>query len=171
MVTSVSSTKSSVTAPVVTSAAKPNISKALGGGSGIDIQSLASSLVDAERAPRAAAINKNITKNESAVSGFEAVRYALTTIQTALADLKDVSDFQSFKLSNSDSSTFTATATSTASAGQHSILVGQLASATRLTGTTAFSAVDTSINTGSAMTLKVSIGASGSTTDSYISVA
>lgn len=170
MVTSVSSIKPSV-APVVTGAAKPNIAKALGGGSGIDIQSLASSLVDAERAPRVAAINKNITKNESTVSGFSAVKYALTSIQTALADLKDVSDYQSFRLSNSDSSTFTASATSTASAGQHSILVGQLAAATRLTGTTAFSDTDTSINSGTAMTLKVSIGASGSTTDSYISVA
>lgn len=168
MVTSVSSIKPSVAAPVVTSAAKPNVTKALGGGSGIDIQSLASSLVDAERAPRAAAINKNITKNESTVSGFSAVKYALTSIQTALADLKDVSDYQSFKLSNSD--TFTATATSTASAGQHSVLVGQLAAATRLTGTT-FSASDTSINAGSAMTLIVSIGASDSTTQSWISVA
>lgn len=171
MVTSASSIRASVAAPVVTSAAKPNVTKTLGGGSGIDIQSLASSLVDAERAPRAVAINKNITKNESTVSGFSAVKYALTTIQTALADLKDVSDFQSFNLSNSDSSAFTATATSIASAGKHSVLVGQLASATRLTGTTAFSDIDTSINAGGDMTLKVSIGAAGSTTDSYISVA
>ncbi len=171
MVTSVSSTQPAVAAPVVASAAKPNVVKALGGGSGIDIQSLASSLVDAERAPKAAAINKNITKNEATVNGFFAVTSALTSIKTALADLKDVSDYQSFKLSSSDTSTFTATATSTASAGHHSVLVGQLAAATRLTGTTAFSAVDTSINSASAMTLKVSIGASGSTTDTYISVA
>jgi hypothetical protein len=38
--------------------------KALGSGSGIDTASLAQSLVDAEKAPRADAINKNIKKNE-----------------------------------------------------------------------------------------------------------
>ena len=170
MATSSSSITAATASPVVPSTAKPNVTKTLGGGSGIDIQSLAGSLFDAERAPRAAAINKNISKNEATVSGFAAVKYGLTTIQTALADLKDVSDYQSFSLSNSDTTTFTATATSAASAGKHSILVGQLAAATRLTGTTAFADTDTSINSASAMTLKVSIGASGSTTDTYISV-
>jgi hypothetical protein len=44
----------------------------LGAGSGIDTQSLASSLVDAERAPRQAAIDKNIKKNEAINKGGEA---------------------------------------------------------------------------------------------------
>jgi hypothetical protein len=47
--------------------------KALGSGSGIDTASLAQSLVDAEKAPRADAINENIKKSEAVVSRCPAV--------------------------------------------------------------------------------------------------
>jgi flagellar hook-associated protein 2 len=119
---------------------------------------LAGSLVDAERAPRAAAINRNIAKNDGIVSGMAAVKYVLSNLNTALADIKDVSDFKSFSISNSYTSYFTATATSSADDGTHSILVGQLATESRITGTNAFSATDTSVNSGAAMTLQVTIG-------------
>ena len=115
-------------------------------------------MVDAERAPRAAAINKNIAKNDGIVSGMAAVKYVLSNLNTALADIKDVSDFKSFSISNSYTDYFTATATSSADDGTHSILVGQLATASRITGTTAFSATDDSVNGGTAMSLKVTIG-------------
>jgi flagellar hook-associated protein 2 len=114
--------------------------------------------VEAERAPRAAAINKNIAKNDGIVSGMAAVKYVLSNLNTALDDIKDVSDFKNFSISNSYTDYFTATATSSASDGTHSILVGQLAQATRITGTTALSATDTSLNSGKAMSLKVTIG-------------
>ena len=76
MVTSVSSTSSSATSTSTSSstssassasskaASGQNVMKALGSGSGIDTASLAQSLVDAEKAPRADAINKNIKKRE-----------------------------------------------------------------------------------------------------------
>jgi flagellar hook-associated protein 2 len=115
-------------------------------------------LVDAERAPRAAAINRNIAKNDGIVSGMAAVKYVLSNLNTALADIKDVSDFKSFTISNSYTDYFTATATSSADDGTHSILVGQLAQATRITGTTAFSATDDSVNDGDAMYLMFTIG-------------
>ncbi|TRZ68956.1 MAG: hypothetical protein D4R98_00990 [Comamonadaceae bacterium] len=163
MVTSISSTTAtppatSTTSSASTSAAKTNITNKLGSGSGIDTSSLAGSLVEAERAPRAAAINKNIAKNDGIVSGMAAVKYVLSNLNTALDDIKDVSDFKNFSISNSYTDYFTATATSSASDGTHSILVGQLAQATRITGTTALSATDTSLNSGKAMSLKVTIG-------------
>jgi flagellar hook-associated protein 2 len=138
--------------------AKSNVTNKLGAGSGIDTSSLAGSLVEAERAPRAAAINKNISKNDGIVSGMAAVKYVLSNLNTALADIKDVSDFKSFSISNSYTDYFTATATSSADDGTHSILVGQLATESRITGTNAFSATDTSVNSGAAMTLQVTIG-------------
>lgn len=87
-----------------------------------------------------------------------AVKYVLSNLNTALADIKDVSDFKNFSISNSYTDYFTATATSSASDGTHSILVGQLATESRITGTNAFSATDTSVNSGAAMTLQVTIG-------------
>ena len=104
MVTSVSSTSSSSASTSTSSstssatskaASGQNVMKALGSGSGIDTASLAQSLVDAERAPRADAINKNIKKNEAIVSGYAAVKFALSAVKTAFEDLKDVSDFSS----------------------------------------------------------------------------
>ncbi len=164
MATSISSTTATPpattsTSSASTSAAKASITNKLGSGSGIDTSSLAGSLVEAERAPRAAAINRNISKNDGIVSGMAAVKYVLSNLNTALADIKDVSDFKSFSISNSYTDYFTATATSSADDGTHSILVGQLATASRITGTTAFSATDTSVNSAAAMSLKVTIGA------------
>jgi flagellar hook-associated protein 2 len=165
MATSISST--TATSPATSSTAslnatKSNVTNKLGAGSGIDTSSLAGSLVDAERAPRAAAINKNIAKNDGIVSGMAAVKYVLSNLNTALADIKDVSDFKSFSISNSYTDYFTATATSSADDGTHSILVGQLATASRITVDTteesAFSATDESVNGGYAMSLMVTIG-------------
>ena len=165
MATSISST--TATPPATSSTAslnatKSNVTNKLGAGSGIDTSSLAGSLVDAERAPRAAAINKNIAKNDGIVSGMAAVKYVLSNLNTALADIKDVSDFKSFSISNSYTDYFTATATSSADDGTHSILVGQLATASRITVDTtevsAFSATDESVNGGYAMSLMVTIG-------------
>jgi flagellar hook-associated protein 2 len=161
MATSISSTTATppaTSSSASTSASKSNVTNKLGAGSGIDTSSLAGSLVDAERAPRAAAINRNIAKNDGIVSGMAAVKYVLSNLNTALADIKDVSDFKSFSISNSYTDYFTATATSSADDGTHSILVGQLATESRITGTNAFSATDTSVNSGAAMTLQVTIG-------------
>lgn len=160
MATSISSTSSSTApVPLVTSnAAKKNVTNKLGAGSGIDTGSLAGSLVDAERAARAAAINKNITKNENTVSGMAALKYVLSNLNTALADIKDTSDFKNFSVNNSATSAFTATTSSSADDGTHSVLIGQLALATRISGTTAFSSASDSVNSGSAMSLKFTIG-------------
>ena len=161
MATSISSTAATppaTSSSTSTSATKPNVANKLGAGSGIDTSSLAGSLVDAERAPRAAAINKNIAKNDGIVSGMAAMKYVLNNLRTSLADIKDISDFKNFSISNSYTDYFTATATSSADDGTHSILVGQLALASRITGTNAFSATDTSVNDGEAMTLEVAIG-------------
>ena len=161
MATSISSTTATppaTSSTASTNASKSNVTNKLGAGSGIDTSSLAGSLVDAERAPRAAAINRNIAKNDGIVSGMAAVKYVLSNLNTALADIKDVSDFKSFSISNSYTDYFTATATSSADDGTHSILVGQLATESRITGTNALSATDTSVNSGAAMTLQVTIG-------------
>jgi flagellar hook-associated protein 2 len=151
------------------SSSSANLTNALGAGSGIDIKSLAKSLVDAEKAPRKAAIDKGVTNNEKVVSGMAAVKYALTNLQVAFDNLKDKSDFKTLSLSNSQSSAFTATASTAADAGSHTVLISALAAAQRNTGTTAYAATSTAINGGAAITL--TLGGTGFSGGDTITVA
>jgi flagellar hook-associated protein 2 len=152
-----------------TSTTAAAVVSALGAGSGIDTKSLANSLIAAEKAPRETAINRNITKNESLVSGFAAVKYALTNLKTAFDDLKDRSDFKSISATNSNTSAFTATTTSGADSGNHSVLVNSLATAQRNTGTVGFASSTTAINSGSAISLAVDIAQSSTGTTGFAS--
>jgi flagellar hook-associated protein 2 len=119
--------------------------KALGSGSGIDTASLAQSLVDAERAPRADAINKNIKKNEAIVSGYAAVKFALSAVKTAFDDLKDVSDFSSVIASSNQTDIFSVSTSSSTQPGSHSVLVTQLAQEQRSASTQLFTSASQSI--------------------------
>jgi flagellar hook-associated protein 2 len=159
--TSTTSTGTSAAAKTTgqnTAAAK--IVSAMGAGSGIDTQALAASLIAAERAPRTDAINKNISKNESIISGFSAVKYALGNLQTAFDALKDKSDYSNITVANSNTNAFTASAGASASAGNHSVVVNSLAAAQRNTGTLGYALSTTAINGGSAMSLDVGIAQS-----------
>jgi flagellar hook-associated protein 2 len=133
----------------------------MGAGSGIDTKSLAASLVAAERAPREAAINKNIAKSEAVVSGMAAVKYALSGVKAAFDDLKDTRDYTSIQVANSASSAFTATASSLATAGNHSITVTSLAKPQRLLSDTTWSATDDTV---SSSDITLTLAASGTGT-------
>ncbi len=156
MVTSVSSTSSSSASTSTSSstssatskaASGQNVMKALGSGSGIDTASLAQSLVDAERAPRADAINKNIKKNEAIVSGYAAVKFALSAVKTAFEDLKDVSDFSSVIASSNQTDIFSVSTSSSTQPGNHSVLVTQLAQEQRSASTQSFTSASQVITT------------------------
>ncbi len=148
-----------------TNAVSSNAISALGAGSGMDVKALATSLVEAERAPRKDVIDKKITKAEGGISGYSAIKFVLDGIKTSLMDLKDQSDFQSLTSRNSQSSAFNITASATASAGTHSITVNSLAKSQRnlssgfANTTTAVSATDLtlslSVNGGAAQSIVV----------------
>ena len=76
-----------------TNAVSSNAISALGAGSGMDVKALATSLVEAERAPRKDVIDKKISKAEGGISGYSAIKFVLDGIKTSLMDLKDQSDF------------------------------------------------------------------------------
>jgi flagellar hook-associated protein 2 len=128
------------------------IVKSLNAGSGIDTQSLADSLVAAERAPKQAAIDKNIQKNNDVVSGMSALKYVLNNLKTAFDDLKDVSDYKNMTVS-SDQSLVTATADAGASAGSHSIVVKSLAQGQRDVLSPQVPTTTSKLNNGAAMAL------------------
>jgi len=140
-----SSSTSSSTSTTSASSTKAGIINKLGSGSGIDVTSLAQSLVDAEKVPRTEAINKNISKNQAVISGFSAVKYALTNVQAAFDDLKDKSDFLAIKASTNQSNVFTPTATSSAAPANHSVLVTQLAQEQRSGSTQSYTGSDQAI--------------------------
>jgi flagellar hook-associated protein 2 len=161
MVTSVSSTSGSSTSTSNISSASStssadttlnkaatgqNVMKALGSGSGIDTAALAQSLVDAEKAPRAAAINKNISKSQAVVSGYAAVKYALSAVKTAFDDLKDVSDFSAVTATSNQADVFSVTTSTGTQPGSHSILVTQLAQEQRIASTQVFETADKSLS-------------------------
>jgi flagellar hook-associated protein 2 len=140
MATSVSSStsngsSSAVPAALVTAASvaannRTNAQKlitALGTGSGVDVASLAQNLTDAERVPKANAINAKINKNESRISGYAAIAYVATGVQNALNALKDERSFDGAVASVGNASTVTATAGSTATEGSHALTITQLA--------------------------------------------
>lgn len=143
--TSTSSSTSSASSATSKAGTGQNVMKALGSGSGIDTASLAQSLVDAEKAPRADAINKNIKKNEAIVSGYAAVKFALSAVKTAFDDLKDVSDFSSVIASSNQTDIFSVSTGSSTQPGSHSVLVTQLAQEQRSASTQSFTSASQSI--------------------------
>ena len=97
MVTATSSTTSTAatTAATATSAkaAAGKIISTLSAGSGVDVDSLANSLVEAEKAPRKAEIDAKVTKAEGGISGYAAMKFVLGDLQTAFSSLKNQSSF------------------------------------------------------------------------------
>ena len=104
-------------------------------------------MVDAEKAPRADAINKNIKKNEAIVSGYAAVKFALSAVKTAFEDLKDVSDFSSVIASSNQTDIFSVSTSSSTQPGNHSVLVTQLAQEQRSASTQSFTSASQVITT------------------------
>ena len=137
--------------------ATSSIINTLGAGSGIDVNSLAQSLVDAEKTPKKERIEAKIAKSEAKITGYSAVKYALSELKTAFGKLNDASDFSSIQPSNTQPSAFGVSASATAEAGSYSIEVLQTALAQR-TASSTFADRATTLNGGSAFTLNLSIG-------------
>lgn len=100
---------------------------ALGAGSGVDVKSLASSLVEAERAPRKAILEKKIQASEGGISGYAAIKFVLGDLSSAFGALKNQSAFNVMTTRNSQPSAFTVSSSSSTATGNHSVAVTQLA--------------------------------------------
>lgn len=108
-----------------------NTISALGAGSGVDIKTLATSLVDAERAPVKAAIDKKVTASQNTVSGYSAIMFVLDNLKTAFADLKNQSSFASIAPSISQPTAYSVTPGAGAASGSHTVKVNVLAAPQR----------------------------------------
>ena len=138
-------------------AASQKLVTSLGAGSGVDVSALAQNLVNAERVPKENAINAKITKNESRISGYAAMSFVLSGVQTALTALKDQNNFNALSVSNSSSSAFSVTTSATGAAGSHEIQVLDVAKSQRSVSS-GFAAAATPVNGGLAMSLSLNVG-------------
>jgi flagellar hook-associated protein 2 len=148
-------------AEVTATTSTSNAITALGAGSGMDVQSLATNLVEAERAPRKAVIEKKITQSESGISGYAAVKFVLGDLKNAFSNIKDQSDFNAMTTRVSQSSAMAVTTTATASTGSHSVNITNLAKAQRsISGsdTSGFASPSAQLNGGAAFSLILSKG-------------
>lgn len=103
-------------------------------GSGLDINSLVTQLMRAERQPLDALNTKKSQTNQK-ISAFGQIKSAISSLQSALSSLKSGSAFDVFKAASSDSKIASATANSNAAAGAYDITVTKLAKS-RVEGTT-----------------------------------
>lgn len=100
-------------------------------GSGLDVKSIVSQLMAAERQP--------LTKLDTKEAGYQAkltaygnLKGALSSFQSTMSGMSNVSLFKGFKATPADTSVLTATTSSIASAGTYSISVTNLAQSQKL---------------------------------------
>ena len=157
-------------AKATTAANRANAQKiisSLGAGSGVDVNSLAQNLVDAERIPRENALNDKITKNESRVSGYAAITFMMTELNKAVTALKDKNSFNTLTTSVGNANMVSLSTTASAQPGTHDLSVTQLAQAQRTVISGNFDAT-TQLNAGGAFKVGISVG--GGATE-YIDIA
>jgi len=101
-------------------------------GSGIDINSIVKALVDAERAPKQAQLDRLEKTTTSRISALGSLRSVVGELSSTLQGLNKLSAFQKNSISSSNSSVLTATAGTTVTPGSFSLQVQQLASSSKV---------------------------------------
>ena len=129
MVTATTSSTASTTTATTSSAktAAAKIVSTLGAGSGVDVTTLATSLVAAEKAPRQAEIDAKVAKAEGGISGYAAIKFVLGDLQTAFTNLKNQSSFNTLVPQISQPNAVSVTTTTSATTGSHLVSVTRLA--------------------------------------------
>ncbi len=118
-------------------------------GSGVDIGSLINQLIKAEGEPTLKRLQTKEANYQAEISGFGSLKGALSSFQSSLAGLKDISAFQARSATSSDQTIFSTSADSTAAAGSYGIEVVALAAAQKLVSKDGyFSSADDTVGEG-----------------------
>jgi flagellar hook-associated protein 2 len=124
-------------------------------GSGLDINSLVSQLVTAEKATQQAQITRAQTSTVTTISALASLKGAMSTFNTALTPLKTVEIFAARSATSSDPAVFSASATNAAAPGVYDIQVEHLASAHQISSDPFASGQSHEVGTG---TLTIAVG-------------
>ena len=130
---------------------------ALGAGASFDTKKIVEALVEAERAPARALIQRKADEGDAKITGLANAASILNKFKVSAQNLNDARDFNTYSINNSQTNAFTATANSTARAGTNSVTVNQIAQEQRSIST-GFDASNTAINDGSAIELSLTVG-------------
>ncbi|NCG06521.1 MAG: flagellar filament capping protein FliD [Gammaproteobacteria bacterium] len=128
-------------------------------GSGLDIDSIVTAIVDSERLPLMARVNARRAQVDTLVSGFGILQTQLESIRTNVASLADASKLKATQASTTDASAVTVEASSTAQPGSYIVNVSALASAHSLVSGT-FAATTEVVGSG---TLSIKVGTGSAT--------
>lgn len=101
-------------------------------GSGMDIDSIVTALVNAEKAPKTAQLDRLEKASTAKISSLGSLKSALSDFQTALKDLNDIKLFNTRTATSSDTARVTATASESALAGNYSVEVLSLAKSSKI---------------------------------------
>jgi flagellar hook-associated protein 2 len=128
---------------------------AAGIGSGLDVESIITSLMEVEQIPLK---NLQVKQGEllTQVSAYGTLRSALATFQDSVSALATTEDFNFYAATSGNEDAYTVEADDTAQAGSYSISVDALATAHKLGSTTAIADSSTLIgNAGDQMTITI----------------
>jgi len=150
---------SSNTATTSNQALGQSILTAVGAGSGVNVASLAQSLVNATQIPQSNIINTQIKSDQSKISGLSAVSYVVQEVQTAMTKLQDQSNFNNLTVSNTGTGLFSITTTTAAQAGTHTVSINSIASAQSVLSNS-FASGAVTLNGGSGFNIQIQSGTS-----------
>ena len=140
---------------------------ALGAGASFNTKTIVEALVEAERAPAKARIERRIANSEASISGMGKAVSVLNVLSAAAERLNDASDFKTYGVSNSQKDAFSTVATSEARTGSSSITVSQIAQEQRSVSNE-FTSTTAGLNGGAAITLSMVIGSASTTTTNIV---
>ncbi|MCL6414453.1 flagellar filament capping protein FliD [Aestuariirhabdus sp. Z084] len=118
-----------------------------GVNSGLDIPTIVKALVDAEKAPKTAQLNRIERDTTEQITGLGQLMGAVSAFKTAVDGLDDLSSFNQRTPASSDTDILTLTATEEATAGNYNISVESLAQAQKI-ATGPFADAEAAIGTG-----------------------
>ncbi|MEE8058016.1 MAG: flagellar filament capping protein FliD [Pseudomonadales bacterium] len=120
----------------------------LGVGSGLDLESLITNLLTAERAPTESRLNLDEAKTQASISAYGSLKSTLVAFQDSLSDLKTTSFFSNRAATSGDSTILTATSESTAALSSFNIAVTALAQESKVTTNGNFADANATVGAG-----------------------
>ena len=117
-------------------------------GSGLDIATLVSKLVAAEKAPKQTQITRAQTSTVTTISALGSLKGAMAAFNDSLSALKTEDVFQARSATASDTDIFSATASTSAVSGTYDIEVESLASAHQIASTAVVGGAGANVGTG-----------------------
>ncbi|UVE16383.1 flagellar filament capping protein FliD [Pseudomonas sp. LS44] len=139
-------------------------------GSGMDIDSIVSAMVTAEKTPKQNQLNTVEKKATTQLTSLGQLKGAISTFQTALAALNSSSSFLARSVTASDAKVLTPSASQSAAAGTYQVSVSQLAVSSKVAlaavpadSTKTLSSGTLEIKVGSTTALKIDVGSGNNT--------